>query len=78
MSGLENLIVGWPEGSPRIRHLWEAGGRVAVPHRPCLSCGVMTYYSESGADAIRSRDPEVLCERCWQDPAVKRDVYADL
>lgn len=78
MSGLENLIVGWQEGHPRIRELWEQGGRVALPHRACLNCGTMTFFSESGVDAIRSRDPEVVCERCWQRPDVKRDLYAAL
>jgi len=76
--GLGNVIVGWPEGHFRIRELWELGGRRALPHRPCMNCGVLCYFSESGVDAIRSRDPEVICERCWQRPDVKRDVYADL
>jgi hypothetical protein len=43
-----------------------------------MNCGVLCYFSESGVDAIRSRDPEVICERCWERPDVKRDVYADL
>ena len=78
MSGLDNLIVGLPPGHPRIRELWELGGHVAVPHRPCLVCGVLCYFAPSGVDAIRSRDPEVVCERCWQRPDVKADLYAAL
>lgn len=78
MSGLENLIVGYPEGDPRISILWEQNGHRAVPHRGCINCDVTCYFVESGQDAIRSRDPEVICERCWARPDVKRDVYAAL
>jgi hypothetical protein len=78
VSGLDNLIVGYPEGDPRIALLWEEHGHRAVPHRGCLNCGVICYFVPSGVDAIRSRDPEVVCERCWQRPDVKRDLYAAL
>ncbi len=78
MSGLENLIVGYPEGDPRIASLWEVYGHRAVPHRGCLNCGRRCYFVESGQDTIRSRDPEVICELCWARPDVKRDLYAAL
>lgn len=75
---LERLIVGYPEGDPRIALLWEENGHVAVPHRGCISCGVMTYFVPSGADAIRSRDPEPVCDRCWQHPATRAAIEAEL
>lgn len=78
MSGLGRVIVGYPEGDPRIRQLWEEQGRRALPHRGCINCGVLCYFVESGQDAIRSRDPEVLCERCWQRPDVKAAIYAEV
>ena len=78
MSGLHNVIVGYPQADPRLRELWEEYGHRALPHRACMNCGVVVYFVQSGVDAIRSRDPEVICDRCWQRPDVKRDVYADL
>ena len=78
MSGLGRVIVGYPEGDPRIGRLWEEQGRRALPHRPCINCGAMTYFVESGQDAIRERDPETLCDRCWQRPDVKAAIYAEV
>lgn len=78
MSGLGNVIVGYPQADPRLRELWEEYGHRALPHRPCINCGVLVYFVQSGQDAIRERDPQVICDRCWQRPDVKRDVYADL
>jgi hypothetical protein len=78
VSELGNVIVGYPQGDPRIRALWEDHGRRALPHRGCLSCGVLCYFVESGVDAIRDRDPEVICERCRNRPDVWKDVMNDL
>jgi hypothetical protein len=76
--GLHNVIVGYRAGSPKIALLWEEYGHRAVPHRACMACGRVAYFVQSGVDAIRSRDPEVICDECWERPDVKRDVYADL
>lgn len=76
MARIERLIVGYPEGDPRIHSLWDDYGHRAVPHKGCISCGVMTYFVQSGQDAIRNRDPEPICERCWADPQIKRQIYA--
>ena len=65
MSGLGSVIVGYREGDPQIGRLWEEHGRRALPHRGCISCGVVTWFVESGVDAIRTRDPEVICDVCF-------------
>lgn len=75
---LERLIVGYPEGDRRIATLWEEHGRQALPHRGCIACGVLVYFVESGQDAIRSRDPEVVCDRCWQDPEQRAAIEREL
>lgn len=79
MAPLGRIIVGYREGDPAIRQLWEIHGRIALPHRKCIAdCGAMVYFVESGQDAIRSRDPEVICDVCWKDPAIKAAVYAEV
>ena len=78
MTGLEQLIVGYPEGDPRISQLWEEYGRRALPHKPCVNCGRITYFVESGQDAIRSRDPHPICDTCWAEPDVKEAIYREL
>lgn len=78
MSGLGRVIVGYPEGDVRIRLLWEENSLRAVPHKGCINCGVMTYFVPSGQDAIRSRDPEPICERCFQRPDVHRAIMEEL
>lgn len=75
---LGRVIVGYPEGDPTIAQLWEQHGRIALPHRPCLNCGKVCYFVESGQDAIRSRDPEVVCTRCYARPDVKRAILAEI
>ncbi len=79
MSGLERVIVGYPEGDPRIRELWERHGRIALPHRKCIAgCNRLVYFVESGQDAIRTRDPEVICDSCRLDPDIWANVYKEL
>lgn len=78
MSGLEQVIVGYRDGDPRIRELWEQHGHVAVPHKGCISCGRMTWFVPSGADTIRNRDPQPVCDDCWQDPRIKDAIYREL
>jgi hypothetical protein len=74
---IERIIVGYREGDPRIRELWEVHGRTALPHKKCIAdCGAVVYFVESGQDAIRTRDPEPICDVCWSDPNVKRHIYA--
>lgn len=78
MNGLEQVIVGYAEGDRRIGLLWEEYGHRALPHKPCINCGRMTYFVESGQDAIRSRDPQPICDDCWQLPDVKEAIYREL
>jgi hypothetical protein len=73
---LGRIIVGYPEGDPRIHLLWEQHGRRALPHKGCISCGVMTYFVESGQDAIRTRDPEPVCEPC--STRYRQELMAEL
>lgn len=76
MARIERLIVGYREGDPQIRRLWDEHGHIALPHKGCVSCGVVTYFVQSGQDAIRNRDPEPICDICWNDPQIKRHIYA--
>lgn len=78
MSGIGRLIVGYRDGDPRIRQLWLENGQHAVPHKGCINCGRMTWFVPSGQDAIRSRDPEPICEPCWQDRETHDAVYAEI
>ena len=78
MSGLEQVIVGYAEGDPRIAELWNVHGRRALPHKGCANCNRMTYFVESGQDALRNRDPVAVCEDCWHDPDVQAAIYREL
>lgn len=79
MAPLGRILVGYREGDPQIGRLWEEHGRTALPHRKCIAdCGATVYFVESGQDAIRTRDPEVICDVCWADPQVKAAVYAEV
>lgn len=77
MARIERIIVGYREGDPRIAELWEQHGRTALPHKKCIAdCGAVVYFVESGQDAIRTRDPEPICDVCWSDVDIKRHIYA--
>lgn len=76
MARIERIIVGYREGDPMIAALWDDYGHRALPHKGCINCGVLTYFVPSGQDAIRTRDPEPICDVCWSQPDVKRHIYA--
>lgn len=76
MARIERIIVGYREGDRRIAQLWDEHGHRALPHKGCISCDALTYFVESGQDAIRDRDPEPICDVCWNDPEIKRHIYA--
>lgn len=76
MARIERIIVGYREGDPKIAQLWSENGHRALPHKGCINCGALTYFVESGQDAIRDRDPEPICDVCWADPDIKRHIYA--
>jgi hypothetical protein len=79
MGSLGRVLVGYRQGDPKIAQLWEDYGRRALPYKKCVAdCGATVYFVESGQDAIRTRDPEVICNVCWADPRIKANVYADL
>jgi hypothetical protein len=76
MAKAERIIVGYREGDPLIGELWRQYGRRALPHKQCYAgCGFVVYFVESGQDAIRTRDPEPVCDVCWADPRIKADLY---
>lgn len=76
MAPAGRLIVGYREGDPLIAELWNQYGRKALPHKKCIAgCGATVWFVESGQDAIRTRDPEPVCDVCWEDPTVKADLY---
>ena len=79
MSGLGRVLVGYRQGDPKIQSLWDDYGHRALPYKKCVAdCGATVYFVPSGQDAIRTRDPEVICDVCWNDPQIKRAVYAEL
>lgn len=72
----ERIIVGYRQGDPRIGELWRDHGHVALPHKKCIAgCGAVVYFVQSGQDAIRTRDPEPVCDVCWADSSVKQHIY---
>jgi len=78
VSGLGQVIVGYAQGDRRIGLLWEEHGRTALPHKGCANCGRMTYFVESGQDALRKRDPVAVCDDCWQLPDVRDAIYREI
>ena len=75
---LDQIIVGYAAGDPRIRELWEVHGRRALPYKGCINCGRDTYFVETGVDAIRTRDPHPVCEDCYALPDVKAAIMREL
>lgn len=55
------LVVGFHKDQTR-RHLMIPPAEIIGGR--CISCGVNVYVNPSGAAAIRTRDADVVCERC--------------
>jgi hypothetical protein len=77
--GIGSIIVGYREGDPKIGELWRDHGRQALPYKKCIAdCGATVYFVQSGQDAIKTRDPQPICDVCWADPDIKRAIYREL
>lgn len=62
---IERYIVGYRPGSRRIHELEDRYGIHTVAVRACIAgCGYPVHFTTSGVQAIRERDPEVICEEC--------------
>lgn len=66
MAGLGRVIVGYRKGERRIYQLEHEHGQRAVEVGKCASCGWPTCFVKSGQDAYMLRDPEILCEQCYE------------
>lgn len=76
---LDSVIVGYADSERATLHrLWEDYGHRALPCGNCISCGVRVHFVQSGRDAIRTRDPKIICNRCRNDPVIWAQVYAEL
>ena len=79
MSGLEQILVGYRRSDrARLRELELEHGLRALAYKGCINCGEDVCYVQSGVDAIRSRDPQPICDVCWNQPDVKAAIYAEL
>ena len=76
MAGLERVIVGYRKGDRRVYRLADEHGQHAVEVGKCVSCGWPTMFVKSGQDAYMLRDPEILCEECYERH--HDDVMAEL
>ena len=79
MSGLEQLIVGYRKSDrAKLGELEREHGLRAFRYKGCINCGEEVCFVQSGADAIRNRDPHPICDVCWAQPDVKASIYAEL
>ena len=79
MSGLEQLIVGYRKSDrAKLRDLELNHGRRAFRGGRCINCSSDVMFVQSGADALRNRDPQIICDECWSLPDVKQAIYAEL
>lgn len=72
MAGLHAVVVGY-RYNDRRRHQLRNDVRQAGP---CYDCGQPTFFVRSGQDAVRARDPIVMCDDCYQRE--KDHVQAEL
>ncbi len=74
---LERVIVGYRKGDRRIYRLEHEHGQIAVQVAYCAAgCGYPVHFVKSGQDAYMVRDPEVVCEPCYE--RYKDDIHAEL
>lgn len=67
MSGLGRLVVGYRKHDRRRLRLIDEHGVQSVAVRKCVAgCGYPVYFVQSGLDAARTRDAEVICDECYQ------------
>lgn len=76
MAGLRAVVVGYRKDDRRRLRLVHEHGIASVPVKRCASCGYPTFFVASGQDAYMQRDPEVLCDPCYQRH--KDQVVAEL
>lgn len=66
MAGLRAVIVGYRRHDRRRLRLIDQHGLHSVAIKNCVAgCGYPVYFVQSGQDAYRSRDPEVICQECY-------------
>lgn len=79
MSGVGSVVVGYRrEDRMKLRDLELNYGLRAFRAGKCINCRHEVCYVQSGADAIRNRDPQLICDVCWDEPDVKQAIYAEL
>lgn len=66
MSGLGRVVVGYRKGDRRILQLEDQGQAVHETTRCAAGCGYPVFYVQSGWDAARFRDAEVICTECYE------------
>lgn len=77
MAGLRAVIVGYRQNDRRRLRLIDQEGIESVAIKACVAgCGYPVYFVKSGQDAYMSRDPEVICDPCYQQH--KDQVQAEL
>ena len=62
----------------KLRELELEYGLRAFRGGKCANCSSEVMFVQSGADALRNRDPHIFCEDCFAEPDVKRAIYAEL
>lgn len=79
MSGLEQLIVGYRKSDrAKLNELEVEYGLRAFRGGRCINCQTDVMFVQSGADTLRNRDPQIICDHCWALPDVKQAIYAEL
>jgi len=67
VAGLERVIVGYRHHDRRRLRLIDQQGIDSVAIKKCVAgCGYPVFFVKSGQDAYMSRDPEVICDDCYQ------------
>lgn len=77
MSDLGRVIVGYRLNDRRRLKLVHEHGVEAVAIRRCLAgCGYDVYILRSNLHAVHEKDPEVVCDDCYQ--AHRHEIEARL
>ena len=79
MSGLDQVIVGYRKSDRmKLRELELEYGLRAFRGGRCINCSSDVMFVQSGADALRNRDPQIICDVCFEEPDVKQAIYNEL
>lgn len=67
MSGIGRLVIGYRRNDRRRLQLEHEHGVHSVAAGRCIGgCGYDVFFVQSGQDAVRSRDAQVICDDCYQ------------